>query len=328
MIPQGQTTVCLGERSTAGGVTCLILMAVHNGARFLPAQLESIARQSLTEWQLVASDDSSTDGSRDQLEAFAKAHGADRVRILTGPCLGAAQNFRHLLRQAPAEGRLVAFCDQDDIWHPDHLARAVEALHSAGDRLALYGCALQICDADLAQLGLSPHPRLSPSFRNALVQNIFSGNGMVLSPEAADFLSCAERELTLRRCEILLHDWWAYQMVTGAGGTALYDPRPGLSYRQHGGNLIGANRGIAALPRRLTRYLDGSHGRWYRLCLEALLPFALCFTEENRASLATFAEALDAPLWQRLTLLRQSGVHHQGRIARGAFWLSAGLGRL
>ena len=43
--------------------------------------------------------------------------------------------------------------------------------------------------------------------------------------------------------EVVAHDWWAYQLVSGAGGAVVYDPEPMVGYRQHGRNLIGGNQG-------------------------------------------------------------------------------------
>lgn len=46
-------------------------MASYNGARFIRAQLDSIAQQSVTNWRLVVSDDGSTDGTRQIVADFA-----------------------------------------------------------------------------------------------------------------------------------------------------------------------------------------------------------------------------------------------------------------
>src|SRR6478752_10829642 len=53
---------------------------------------------------------------------------------------------------------------------------------------------------------------------------------------------------------LVAHDWWTYQVVTGIGGTAHYDPWPSLRYRQHGLNLVGANRGLRARLVRLSAF--------------------------------------------------------------------------
>ena len=50
-----------------------IAMASYNGARFIRAQLDSIAQQSVTNWRLVVSDDGSTDATRQIVTDFASA---------------------------------------------------------------------------------------------------------------------------------------------------------------------------------------------------------------------------------------------------------------
>ncbi|MEZ5796726.1 MAG: glycosyltransferase [Paracoccaceae bacterium] len=297
----------------------LILMAVRDGARFLPGQLASIAGQAGVGWRLIVSDDGSRDGSAALLQEFAASQAPGRVVLLRGPGRGATENFRHLLRSCP-EGAL-AFCDQDDVWHPEHLARAAAMIGGAGGP-ALYGCRMRITDAALRPSGHSPLPGRPVGFRNALVQNVFSGNGMVMNAEAARILRAAEAEAG----PILLHDWWAYQLLSGAGARVVFDARPGLDYRQHGGNVVGANAGLAALPRRLWRHLRGAHGRWARLNVAALGRSAHRLSDENRAVLRDFAAALEAPPLRRLGLLRAAGVYHQRRAARAAFWISAALG--
>ncbi|MDH8613088.1 glycosyltransferase family 2 protein, partial [Klebsiella pneumoniae] len=39
--------------------------------------------------------------------------------------------------------------------------------------------------------------------------------------------------------EVNSHDWWGYQLVSGAGGIVFYDPEPTMKYRQHGRNAVG-----------------------------------------------------------------------------------------
>ena len=55
-----------------------ILLSTFNGARFLPAQLESLLGQTFEEWTLYWRDDGSTDNSVAVVEAFARAAGQGR----------------------------------------------------------------------------------------------------------------------------------------------------------------------------------------------------------------------------------------------------------
>jgi hypothetical protein len=111
---------------------------------------------------------------------------------------------------------------------------------------------------------------------------------------------------------VVLHDWWLYQLVTAAGGVVFYDPQPMLNYRQHAANLIGSNQGRQARLLRIRAMLGGRFRHWNETNLAALrrLPEQL-ITPENRRVLDLFAAARNAGLAKRLACLRQSGVYRQ-----------------
>ena len=112
----------------AGSAHVAILMGTCNGARFLRAQLDTIAAQSHRDWRLVASDDGSADGTRAILAAFRDRHGPGRVEIRPGPRRGFAANFLWLAGDPGIGADYYAFADQDDLWHPDRLARGLDRL--------------------------------------------------------------------------------------------------------------------------------------------------------------------------------------------------------
>lgn len=297
-----------------------ILLATHRGAAYLPAQLDSIAGQDGADWRLIASDDGSDDATPAILSGFAAAH-PGRVRIVAGPERGSTANFRHLLSVTAEDDGALALCDQDDVWLAHKLARALAALEQAPpDRPALYCGRCRVVDAGLREIGLTPLPRRPLSFANALVQNVAGGNTMVLNRAAAALVRAANAEAG----EVPVHDWWIYQLVTGAGGQVIFDDRPAILYRQHSGNAIGAGTGPGARLRGLGRMWRGDYARWHRLSAAALTASAHRLTAANRTRLDDFAAALLAPgPAARLRLLRRAGVYRQGRLATAAFWAGA-----
>ena len=100
-------------------------MGTCNGARFLPAQLDSIAAQSHRDWRLVASDDGSTDATRRSWRPSAPGRGRRGSRSAPGPRQGFAANFLGLAGDPSIRAGHYAFADQDDLWHPDRLARGL-----------------------------------------------------------------------------------------------------------------------------------------------------------------------------------------------------------
>ncbi|MCP9849449.1 glycosyltransferase family A protein [Cyanobium sp. Morenito 9A2] len=109
-------------RSPQGPPSIAVVIPVHNGSALLRDTLQSVQRQSLTDWELIVLDD----GSRDDSAAIATAIARDdpRIRVITQPNAGVsiARNRGVAASAAP----LIAFLDADDLWHPDKLRCHVE----------------------------------------------------------------------------------------------------------------------------------------------------------------------------------------------------------
>lgn len=302
-----------------------ILLAVYQGASYLQTQLNSFAAQTHRNWSLVASDDGSSDDSPAILERFRQAHGTHRISLLQGPGKGFARNFLFLLRKTPPETAFAALSDQDDIWFPHKLDRAVRLLSELPPgQPGLYCARTMICAENLAPIGLSQQFRHAPDFRNALVQSIGGGNTMVLNHAALALVQETLDETTAP----VAHDWWLYQIITGCGGQVIYDPEPILSYRQHGDNQIGANLSLRA---KLLRFLALAQGRfqdWNEIGLEALEKSAHRFTPQARETLDHYKAARSGPILQRLKSLKASGAYRQSAAGTIALYIACLLNRI
>lgn len=305
-----------------------VLMAVYNGAAYLQEQLDSLAAQTHPDWQLIASDDGSRDGSAEILADFAQAWPHSSIR--QGPRQGGTANFMSLIgtmEDITPRGTLMAFSDQDDVWLPDRLARGVVALggHTGP---ALYCSRTWITDERLESRRLSaPRPR-PLGFRNALVQNVASGNTILLNAAAADLVRDAAPEALAQGGLPVVHDWWIYQLIAGAGGALVHDDMPTLLYRQHGVNEIGANDGTRARIKRIRMLLAGDMRAWNDVNIAVLGRSAARLTPQNRALLAGFAAARGRAPPVRLWQLRALGLYRQTRISTVALWVAACLARL
>ncbi|UYO53122.1 glycosyltransferase family 2 protein [Rhodopseudomonas palustris] len=286
-----------------------ILLATRNGEKFLPEQLESYRLQSYPNWDLHASDDGSTDGTVGLIETFGLTV-AQRVAVHQGPRQGFWQNFMSLVHRDEIDADLLAFSDQDDIWNPQKLEVAVEWFKASSDGgPALYFSRTELIKENGPTVGLSPLFTRPPSFRNALVQNIGGGNTMMFNRAARDLLRKAPADV-----RIVSHDWWTYQLISGAGGATHYDPWPSVKYRQHGRNLVGANAGFRARLARLKEFSSGRLRDWNNTNIEALRRSRALLTSENGRVLDLFAQARQAGWLRRAALLRQTAVYRQSPV--------------
>ncbi|MDV4169939.1 glycosyltransferase family 2 protein [Rhodovulum sp. FJ3] len=286
-----------------------ILLATFNGARFLAEQLCSLSEQTDAHWRMIVSDDGSTDETRRIVETFAE-HVPQEVTLIDGPKRGFAANFAHLIASAPTDHGVVLFCDQDDVWLPTHIERAVSAL--AGDEPTLYGARTTVTDQNLNPLGHSRLPRLPLWFSNALVQSFAGGNTMALNRAGFDLL----RRATSQAPDFASHDWWMYQIVSGCGGRIIYDPVPTTLYRQHSDNLVGHNRGFTASVRRLGAFVRGDFRAQTDANLRALQANRGMLTPSARRQLDRFCAIRETNPIARTTHFATGPIRRQGVMGR------------
>lgn len=216
-----------------------VLMAVYNGAKYLRQQLDSILCQQGVTVSLLIRDDGSCDGSMEILHEYACRY--PNLSVYTGRHKGAAGSFFDLMQRTDTDSAYYAFADQDDVWHPAKLRRAVSLLQKEDASLPLlYGADVLCATADLKRRWKSQQRiRRAVSFGNALMENRCKGCTEVFN----------RKLLTLVRehppGDGTMHDWWMY-LTAARFGTVLYDTRTYILYRQHENNTIGAQDSLSA----------------------------------------------------------------------------------
>ena len=105
-----------------------VLVAVHNGARYLGLSIASVLRQTVAELELVVVDDGSTDETPQLLAAISDP----RLRAITnGEQAGLAASLNRGLEHV--RGRYVARLDADDVAFPDWLERLLDRIRGKPD---------------------------------------------------------------------------------------------------------------------------------------------------------------------------------------------------
>ena len=303
-----------------------VLLACFNGVKFLRTQIESIAEQSNVKISLFIADDGFTDGSIDAIESL-KATGAIKqiYFIKTLPNQGAANVFLSLLATAilhpdTTENDLFSFSDQGDVWYSDKLIKANCAIEIFDQQLpVLYGGRTRLVNSDLVHIGYSPLFKRLPSFKNALVQSLMGGNTMVFNYAAAQLITPDLNQLL----HVSMHDWWAYQIVSGVGGVVIYDEIPFINYRQHGNNLLGANTGFVSRIKRFVRLMRGEYRRVNHVNIKILQSKMHLLSLENQYCLQYYLLASNANRYfTKSKYFRLSGVYRQTFAQNMMMWLA------
>lgn len=218
--------------------TVAVLLSTYNGEAYLPEQLASLEAQSYPHWRLLWRDDGSSDRTHMLMAEFAARVGVARCQEVTVRVerLGVLESFLLLLKTAQTYP-FIAFADQDDVWLPDKLARAMQCVQSVPENCPTLYCGRQIIvDQVLQPLRWSPSFRSDMPFPSSLAQNIATGCTMLLNRSAARIIARTQPPANS------LHDWWSYIVVTAVGGRVFFDKVPCILYRQHGRNVVGGAR--------------------------------------------------------------------------------------
>ena len=287
-----------------------ILMCTLNGALFLREQLASIANQNYSNWVLWVSDDGSSDGTLEILRTTQQRWGTERLRFIEGSRKGFARNFLSLACHPEIEADYYAFSDQDDIWLPTKLTRALEKLIKQAQNTALlYGSRTTLINESGDFIGVSKLIPKTLGFSNALVQNVAGGNTMVFNHALAKTLRDAGADL-----DIVSHDWWLYIATTATQGKALFDQESHILYRQHQDNLVGSNMSLTSRFKRLQQLFSGQFAGWIQqnnLCIQRI-EIHMTIEAIHRAQL--LASIHQVGLYKRLVYFFQIGVRRQSML--------------
>jgi len=264
-----------------------VLLATHNGERFLREQIESILAQDYGAMRIVARDDTSTDGTAAILAEYAERHG-DRFTLLADrQASGAAQwNFLRLMQASSAP--YVAFADQDDVWLPGKISSSMRRMQSLQERFGaevplLVFSDLRVVDDALGTLHASywAHEGIEPADISALprmmLQNVVTGCTALLNRPLVELALRMPREAPM-------HDYWA-ALIASAMGHAEPLREVTVLYRQHGGNVVGATAGGKAPAEIAARVMQSSGRReQWRIQQRTIAAFLRVYCDEMPAA--------------------------------------------
>lgn len=218
-----------------------VVVPVHNGARWLGETLTSLYAQSEPDFEIVLIDDASKD---DLLDVLSR-HSDERLRVIhldANVGVSAARNHGIAL----ARGRYIAFCDADDLCHPQRFALQRAFLQQHPD-IGLCGSAFTCFDTQ--DLETIFHPLTDMQIRKALMQGNCFGLSTVMA--CASALKDCRFDPSLVAAED--YDLWTRLVSSGVRVANLpeslirYRLHPGQASRHKGISLDHTSRQLRAL---------------------------------------------------------------------------------
>lgn len=216
-------------------------MATYNGARYIREQLESILSQTIQDFELIICDDCSTDCTLEIVKEYADKD--NRIQVFVNDeNLGYRKNFEKTALMC--KGNLVAFCDQDDIWLPNHLAVLSENI---GERdvctanaeiINGEGISLGFKLSDFTRLNNWPDRPLDQAYTFFYYRNPFPGCNTLFR---STFL---QKAFPIQNENIRLHDTWVDALACLSGNGICYIDQVTMLYRFHSNSVTAGSRGV------------------------------------------------------------------------------------
>lgn len=231
-----------------------VLITTFNSMDWIDEQILSILNQSEVDVTVFASDDSSSDGTCEWLEALARQN--TRVILLQkiGSARSASNNFYRLLRDVDLrQFEFVALADHDDIWLPSKLSRACTQL-ALTNADAYSSDVLAFWPNGRKRLLKKSWPQVKWDF---LFESPGPGNTFVLSATLALKIQAVTQNYPEKIEKIWAHDLFIYAYARANGYRWIISETPDVLYRQHEQSLIGANVGATAFVNRSAKVLSG-----------------------------------------------------------------------
>ncbi|ENX3948372.1 glycosyltransferase [Photobacterium damselae] len=228
-----------------------VLLAAYNGEVWLKEQIDSILKQKNVKVDIYISLDVSNDNSIQILTEY-----ENRINILPyGEVFGSAgQNFFRLIIDVDfSKYDYVAFSDQDDIWFDEKLIRAIDKLdyHKADGYSSNI---IAFWNKDNCKLIKKDYPQKEYDY---LFEAAGPGCSIVLTKKIILDIQDILKNNIKKSKKLWLHDWFIYSFARENRYKWFIDKEPYMLYRQHNNNVVGANKGLNAIIRRIRIVLFG-----------------------------------------------------------------------
>ncbi|HEX6207477.1 MAG TPA: glycosyltransferase family A protein [Actinomycetota bacterium] len=201
-----------------------MVVPTRNRSRLLAITLQSILWQRNVELEVIVVEDASTDDTAEMVVGM----GDPRITLLRRESPQGPSTARNA-GASRASGEWLAFCDDDDLWAPDKLARQVDAATSAGRAWAYVGSVN--VGSGFEVIAGRPPPAPEEAVEALRGYNAVPGGGSNVIVRSAIFKEIGGFDDRFPPCE----DWELWIRLARAGPPAS-EARPLLAYRIHGGN--------------------------------------------------------------------------------------------
>ncbi|NLL73115.1 MAG: glycosyltransferase family 2 protein [Clostridiales bacterium] len=218
-----------------------IVMATYNGEKYLEEQIESILSSTFQDFEIYIYDDGSKDSTMEILNKYNRQY-PDKIKVFQNEKnLGVTRNFLNAVNGTRSD--YVMFCDQDDVWKKDKIARTLKRMRQMEVQfekelpIAVFTDA-HVVDGNLGMIHESffLSGRLNPKLTDLphlLMENKLIGCTVMINAALRKVLQSSPLPEKAR-----LHDGWI-GLIASSLGKVGFIKEATLLYRQHESNVVG-----------------------------------------------------------------------------------------
>jgi len=232
-----------------------VLLAAYDGEQYIQEQLDSILAQKSVKLSIFVSVDKCKDSTFSIVKGYELEH-PDILTVLSyGESFGSAgKNFTRLLCEVDLTPyQYISFSDQDDVWLPNKLERAVSEINK-NNADAYSSNVTAFWDTGKKKLVKKDYPQVKFDY---LFESPGPGCSFLLTCKLTKIIQSHLCEKLKEGKYVWMHDWYCYSFARFYGFNWYIDPEPMMLYRQHELNVIGANSGWKGFISRFKTIIDG-----------------------------------------------------------------------
>ncbi len=232
----------------------LVIIAAYNDKQYIRRQIESIETQDTEISKIIIS----LDKSEPDVFSYVSKLVSSKKNLALLPYgmrfNGAASNFFRLISDINfSEFDYVALSDQDDIWHPNKISKALNILETSSyDGYSSNVIAFWPNGRKKTVIKSQPQVKWDHLFEAPGPGCTFVLTNKLIV-EIQHFVLKNKQKMKL----VWLHDWFIYSYARSHGYFWYIDKTPTMYYRQHTSNSIGVNIGLKAFFYRINFVLSG-----------------------------------------------------------------------
>jgi len=221
-----------------------VVMTTYNGEKYLKAQLDSIFSQTFQDFQLIISDDHSTDKTLDIIKQYQKKYKNIFLSINEQP-LGSVSNFEKVIKLSKT--KYTALSDQDDIWEKNKLQLQMQSIQELEKQ---YQNIPLLVHSDLSMIDSNSKQTANSYFKfRAYKLSKQKDIGHILGPcgvmgNTILINNHLQKKLFPFPKHLKVHDYWI-AVVNETLGYRLTLNTPLVRYRIHENNLSNSSKNIS-----------------------------------------------------------------------------------